>query len=690
MPLDPNDLSETTRTIVAELSAVDACGPDHWTAADQVRYVRLLVEQGIDEMARSDDAQHEYMADCVMLAIQNMQDARLQMVEDRLEVLENPDGPSVKDFVVDTALMLGFELLVVAGIEFALPAVVLMAAAKAQGRAARRLADAEVTANLATFGAGVLATDVRTRQAVARLTREQSVKFPGPRRFKDELIANRELAHATAKLQAAQSAATAGQAALLKAQAAMTGATSAVEQIQLRSAGLHTFLHSVTGGTALGRVAENLSSNLTDLVTSASPGESSPDGPAGTRTYLSSVVGAEFLSEIRTEQEVSARSWRALKFYVRFIPDAQLLSDETAQELYLRARLFAAHSSTWQGLLASRDFLVLGMEAQLWLAWLRHRNALGQRDVPDFVVHPGFPPHGTGPGKVHEDKLVTSASLESSPSRSGSIESRTRAKGVAYRGIPVLTDGHADYLYHRFARDYFLRNPSKVPKPMKFAAARYDEVASMSPETILGFTDLERRDRIAEMKLLTIVFFQKLAENPAAISDGVDSPAAAVARPLLRSLLEMEESADPVAEYVASLPQQSQPDAPASSEEPPVDLVLGAVALVVTDPEVEAQAAAARLGSMVTDLDLAITQHPSPQSFPDTPQGRLDKALADELADLIVDQQAEVLAQLAEFRRLAKDLPSLLADTGARYDERINQLTMWTPTGTFTGPIQTP
>ncbi len=63
--LNAEDIAEATLAIVAELTAVDACLGE-WLPEDQTRYVRLLLEDGIDELARADDAHYDYMADCVM------------------------------------------------------------------------------------------------------------------------------------------------------------------------------------------------------------------------------------------------------------------------------------------------------------------------------------------------------------------------------------------------------------------------------------------------------------------------------------------------------------------------------------------------------------------------------------------------------------------------------------------------
>lgn len=690
MALNREELAAATQAILTELAAVDACGPHGWTPADQTRYLRLLIEQGLDEMARGDDALHDYMADCVMLAVQNMQDARLQMVEDRLSDLENPAGPTVKDLVIETAVMVGLELVLVAGAPVAVPALITFAAARSLARRTRALATAERRAVAHGDALGPLLSSLSTHRHALRLNREQAVRFPGRDTSRLELEAVMGVNDIAVKLQAARAAFATSEAAWVAADAAMERTSRGATTAASLSASIKGFFEHVVGEVVVARIGENVATDMTTLVTAHLPTEpptSPTDGPTGEgRTFLTSAIAGRFLSEIRREQEEAAEDWRALRFHIRFLTDAALLSDETAQELYLRSRLFAVRSATTHSLMADREFLVRGMEAQLWLAWLRHTNSLSQGTEPvPFVVYPGFPPLGIDAGTVYEDKLVLEATFESDPDPE--IGNYTSARGIVYPGLRVLDDGRADYLYHQFARRYFLLNPGQAPAPLEFDAARYDRVASMPERSPFGFEDMDRRARLGEMKLLAIVFFQKLAANPGAIADGTDVTGAEAARTLLRGLLDLDDGVDPAAEFLSLLPAQSDPAASAPSDERPVDAVLDALVLAIADPTTEARATASRLGAMVTDLDLAISQHPPPESFEDTTEGRFAKAAAEEHADAILELQQAVTTLEKEFYELAEDFPTIAEDFRRSYNTRIQQLTTWLPTGDFTGPL---
>jgi hypothetical protein len=80
------------QSVARLLAAVEALGGSEWSEADQVRYVRTFLEEGIDALARAEEARFDFLADCAMLASHNMQDARLHVTDERRAELENPDG----------------------------------------------------------------------------------------------------------------------------------------------------------------------------------------------------------------------------------------------------------------------------------------------------------------------------------------------------------------------------------------------------------------------------------------------------------------------------------------------------------------------------------------------------------------------------------------------------------------------
>ena len=433
MTLDPKDLTAATDALTIELAALDACGPD-WSPADQARYVRVLLEDGIDELAREDDAHYDYVADCMLLAGQNMQDARLQLIEERLDALENP-STTVAQAAIDTAIMLGFELAFVVGAEVAVPGLIALAAARFRSRSTRQLIVEPLEAQLL----GKLVTEVADRQANVITLREFTRLAPGGVTQLAEHDALMELAAARQKLRVAEAAATTGAPVLTRVEQAMT--TRPVPT----SADLAAFLTGVVKHTTVNRVAENGAVNIAALLKAAALPSATPGG-ARSRVFLTSRVAGGLLSQVRQEQEAAARDWRLVRFAVRCLPDAALLRSPYAQELCLRIRLFAADPVVEGGLVASREALVLGMETQLWLAWLRHIDALGVVMTGDF---PAVRQRGPdlAPGMVFEDKH-----LHEAKQLFVSLGVATYGcRGALYPGIRRITDGLAEFLYLRFA-----------------------------------------------------------------------------------------------------------------------------------------------------------------------------------------------------------------------------------------------
>src|ERR1700754_4642536 len=112
---DPGSALTPSQSVARHLAAVDALGSvgplgPEWSAADQIRYVRSFLEQGIEGLARAEDAQFDFLADCAMLASQNMQDARLHVTDERLAELEDPPGDAtIGGFFLELGIILALE-----------------------------------------------------------------------------------------------------------------------------------------------------------------------------------------------------------------------------------------------------------------------------------------------------------------------------------------------------------------------------------------------------------------------------------------------------------------------------------------------------------------------------------------------------------------------------------------------------
>ena len=641
MELNQQDVLAATTRLAAELAGLEACDPA-LGPADRHRYVRAVLEDGIDELARADDARFDHVADCLLLAGQNMQDARLAALDGRVGTLEHPEPPTLPHLATDTAIMLGVELAIVLGAEVGVPALIALAAARVRSRTTRQLTavPAEPLATLA-------ATAADRREVVAGL-RSVTAGTPGGATEFAEENARQQLADADQRLR-------------IGLVAAMTGAESveAVTETLDRLAAptspeLTELLGGVAARTTVQRVAENGAVNVTARLHAAG----APPAPAARSPFLSSTYAGAVLAEIRRDQEEAAREWRRLRFAVRAVPDRHLTLSPLVHELCLRIQLFTPHPFVETGLATRREALVLGFETLLWLGWLRHAGALGAEPVAAFDVDRTWGPSPEA-GMVFGTRHAESVTRDVAPG--GSLVYRT--SGTDYPGIARLADeGLATFLYFRYAGPWFTAHPRTAPAPLEFTPARYEQVAAMPGSTPLGFDNLDRSDRLAEMKLLVITFFRLLDAAPGGRLGG---SAAQPSRDVLAALVEGRE---PLAAHLASLPTLQPP--PPGPQAPPPVVVPGPD---LTDPRAVAETAVLLLGQLVTELELAVVGQLGPVLTDDSAEAQAGRVAAADLAESIEALTTAVGQQRELVDRLAAGHPDLLARARA-YDPRIARL----------------
>jgi hypothetical protein len=656
---DPGATILARQSIARHLAAIDALGLE-WSAADQIRYVRTALEHGIDALERADDARFDFLADCAMLAGQNMQDARLHFTDERLDKLENPESDAtIGGFFVELGIILALELVVVATATYAVPALIAFAAAGARSQSVRSLSDAlghalegAVTERQAASEAlKALAAAVADKDAaLLRASREAHWYEPAVQDAVDALRqAERDYAVGLAAHEGSET--------LVRNVEATLAAAPATVPPSLTSTQLQDLLDGALANTTVGRVAEQIATDdvVRELFT-APPGEAT--GAPG--MFQTSELVGRFLESNERARAEAAHQWAALRFHIRVLPDAAFVASEITQQL-----LWSLHADPPPGGpgpgpgSADAQTIARGMEVVLWLAWMRQIQALGQRFVSTAQV-PGTPmPYE---GRVWLDIFATSVRSVGGPGFGATL-----VDGIRYPGLVALADDHAEYLYGQFAREFFVRTPDACPAPLEFDAARYDTVDTL-PE------GQERTDRLAEMKLLTIVFFQTLEADPAAIGSGGD-PLVDKTRETLRTLLGLEPEHDIVAEFLASQPPISVPDAALPEQPAPADPVQEALAAI--SAERVGRDDLTKLATMVTDLDLLISQFPSEPVDPSA--GLVERFAAEDLKQAIADKQQAVATQYETFLEHAAGQPALVDEFDAEYATRLQQLRDWPP-----------
>jgi len=647
----PAETAPAITAVARLLAGVDALGTE-WSEADQIRYVRTFLEQGIDALARAEDARFDFLADCAMLAADNMQDARLHVTDERLAKLEDPEGDAtIGGFFVELAFILALELVVVATVTYAVPALIAFVAAGARAQMVRRLTHV-APPSLSALKTAV--TDAEEALVVARRD------YPW---FDVTPEAAKALGHAAQALGQAEREYALGLAAHATSEELAKKVGANMENVAgglpiLNSEKLRHLLHEPVASTAVGRLGEQVATDdLVRKLLAATPVVAS-EAPKLFQT--SSLVG-RFLEANERGRAEAARQWGETRFHIRVLPDASLVTSEIANQLLWQLTADPPPPGSPGPGPGARDadLIVRGMEVVLWLAWLRQIQALGQRAVTNVLLPVFGNPHEGG---VWEDMFITSQRRSTDPRATV-----TSNDGIQYPGLLGLADGHGRYLYGQFAREFFIRSPESCPSGLKFDAARYDTVDALPDGQ-------ERTDRIAEMKLLTIVFFQTLEADPTAIGSSAD-PLVDEARDALRDLLGLEEGQDTFAAFLASQPETSEPDGALPHESPLLDPAQEALAAFAADRVPRDDAA--KLATMVTDLDLLISQAPA-ESL-DATADLVARFEAEDLRLAIQDQQTAVWAQYQTFLKHAAGQTALVDEVNAEYEARIRLLVHWPP-----------
>src|SRR5689334_3790729 len=143
MGSEPGIDAQVSEDIRALLAGIDACAAESpgWTSADQVRFVRLFIDKGLDELEQVEDDLLEFLSVCAQLAGENMQDARLWSLERQVDEIKNPTV-TVEQMLMDAAILLAGELLIASGFYYALPGLLILLKNRNVARAARKLAEA--------------------------------------------------------------------------------------------------------------------------------------------------------------------------------------------------------------------------------------------------------------------------------------------------------------------------------------------------------------------------------------------------------------------------------------------------------------------------------------------------------------------------------------------------------------------
>lgn len=678
MSTEQSNTAAAIESAVRQLVMVNACS-DLWTDADQVRFVRTAIEEGINELARAEQAQFEIIAECVMLAGENMQDARLSFLEQSSE----QEAGGIFDFLVNLGIMLALELLLVSGLVYAVPALVALVSGMVQAKKARQLvsAIAHQRASESQHRSSLQAVSAAGKKVVKKLDQVEGLWSRRAEGGEIYFLYKR----AVREWKNLENEYAIGLAALERDVDLAKRAFDAVKSISvdplphLSSEKLRTFMSGALAHTVVSRVSENSAASSTEKIIKTVSGSGATVPPP---LFQTSTLLSRFLAQNRHARNQADEEWSRTRFHIRFLSDDDLINSEIAQELFFRIHYEQSPATIQELSFTDQEFLTLGIEGALWVSWLCHIKALGQEKVSGRLVR-----SGARQGEIHGDLFVTDF-----PEGTSGL-----ANGVSYPGLIRISDKHAEYLYGRFAKAYYIANPKRAPNfatpistdpgavsgTVSFNRQRYDEVASMAP-TSLGMLDRDRLIRVAEMKLLVILYFQLLATAPDTVAEKTD--VGTEARKVLRKLLELPAD-NIINNYQDSLPPISELGAPAISQADQEGLNELADALAATgrmDEKWLVGDARSQLEAAVGNLDMKITTYPL--LFPPSAAAfSADRAVADGALRAIEQEQQEVTTRHAKFLELAAEQPDVVAEVTAQFGDHIRALTSWLPSQSTEG-----
>lgn len=509
--------------------------------ADDARQIPLLkaaIEMILGRVSAAEQAYYDFLGECVMLAAQNMQDVRLHDLERRLNRLENPEGPSASDVLIETGLILAVELVMAIGAPWLAATVMTFASCRWIARSSRitekgagflrRMRDT-TTYKLEAGEREILRARERLRIAETRLRAAAGDPYnPLP----TQILVDDVVREAAALRNAESAVLVAGQElAGLDARSSRADAMIAAHQsalsaraAQLKSRKLTAFLNGTAGHTLKGRLGESGGQQVARLFLEASKQSGNGNGPTAHSPFLSSTVVGQMLGHLRRMRMEAARGHDFTRQLLARLEesdfDANALAHDIARGLFdaigpLEDTLALAD--------AARPAIVRGYEAVLWHEWLSITGALridrGRRFNSGIRLESG---------DIHEGHLVEKRLSEpqiepgefgglGAVAAIGSSMSATAYlnEGDYYHGLSKLTEHQAFYLYDTFASAFFdiPENASLLPFKSEYDPTRYQESLGASPRTSEGLVNNpQRQHRIDEIRIMVVIFFRHFVD----------------------------------------------------------------------------------------------------------------------------------------------------------------------------------
>lgn len=507
--------------------------------AERVRFCRAYLEYGLDLLEANELEHFRFLGECALLAVDNMQDVRLENVELRVQALEQPPEKPWGEVLTEVMLGLALSLAALAVAEATAAAVISVAGYRAM-LAAKSAAQAQVVlarsgnAKVRKLLEETVAEHAEAKRVAERLelmTKGGYVSRPARRggwliepgwggdapfhlpqdalqwssRQADPGPFIRKHQELAAKVALAESASGTSakrvEAALEAFDQALIDGRSA-EQALKKEWGKDW--RELIGGEQ-GGVLLSLTSSV---IKGASEGTSVRDAPPGPdRPFLTSEVAARYLDWVAEERMAVSSSYANMRFVLRTTSDADIVAgDDYIRYLaFLATEVTASWEAVRQDAQSERSLFVEAFEATFWREYLSANGLLAVHPVAEYSSRESW----LEPGTVVGGHLIL-GKLDDDPAShfATNVPGHTRYRSWHLPGAMRLDARLAGVLYHRFAGPHFaVSENASTLMPFKHEPSVYANVAIPPADGFWGFPDPEAVRRINEMRHMVIRFF---------------------------------------------------------------------------------------------------------------------------------------------------------------------------------------
>jgi hypothetical protein len=547
----------------------------HADADRQAPLFKAHLERQLDALEQYDIEYFDFLADTVVLAQQRMQDLRLEVVELRLDDLENPRF-NMRDLVLDVALLVVLELTVIMMPHMAAGAGVLlsaMAGVKGRSKIVRDTANFEIAETLFRHGETVRAVrdlELKNSEVATQLFDFQR-KAQAASQAYSEAMAHRELIGMQEKLaskyplksrhasklqqtkkiseQELKRAEDAVREAIDKRNFFLKKREEMIAELQDTNALLDTIklqvsdenlVENINNGfkkrSELEEFWENAKGDALDTFKGRAAeevggfGQTARSGSLGsapsalrTMNFSPSTIAGDYLQIFRQLRRESGIGFSRLRTMVRYIDDADLFKSPDIQMLAISTGESVRKAAVdMPEILNNRETLAHGMEFMFWHFWLAQSGYLdiSARQTEPWAVSPPYYVHDTErssdlPAQIVEGVLVQGTKLFFK-------YNETTKREVGFRsyygpGIPMslgFSEHITDYLYKTFSRTYLKEQSVNFPFPVSEEDWEALEAAFTMEKTVgLVFNNSERDRLMKTMAAINTYVFIDFYEH---------------------------------------------------------------------------------------------------------------------------------------------------------------------------------